>query len=65
MFICRVLASIVLVANEFDPHQTYRVAVFAEGASADEAREAGADVVGGPELVESIVAGDYKFFLST
>ncbi|KAL1562790.1 50S ribosomal protein L1 [Salvia divinorum] len=45
------------------PHgagKTYRVAVFAEGASADEAREAGADVVGGPELVESIVAGKVK-----
>ncbi|XP_057796196.1 uncharacterized protein LOC131012290 [Salvia miltiorrhiza] len=45
------------------PHgagKTYRVAVFAEGTSADEARDAGADVVGGPELVDSIVAGKAK-----
>lgn len=45
------------------PHgagKTYRVAVFAEGAAADEARDAGADVVGGPELVENIRAGKAK-----
>ncbi|KAL0320358.1 UNVERIFIED_CONTAM: 50S ribosomal protein L1 [Sesamum radiatum] len=43
------------------PHgfgKTYRVAVFAEGAAAEEARDAGADIVGGPELVENIRTGD-------
>ncbi|KAG8364758.1 hypothetical protein BUALT_Bualt18G0032100 [Buddleja alternifolia] len=43
------------------PHgfgKTYRVDVFAEGAAADEARDAEADVVGGPELVENIQSGD-------
>ncbi|KAL7143665.1 hypothetical protein ABFS83_08G207200 [Erythranthe nasuta] len=45
------------------PHgfgKTYRVAVFAEGAAADEARDAGADIVGGPELVENIKSGQMK-----
>ncbi|PIN05476.1 60S ribosomal protein L10A [Handroanthus impetiginosus] len=45
------------------PHgfgKTYRVAVFAEGAAADEARDAGADIVGGPELVENIRTGELK-----
>ncbi|XP_073298597.1 uncharacterized protein [Primulina huaijiensis] len=45
------------------PHgfgKTYRVAAFAEGAAAAEAREAGADVVGGPELVENIRTGELK-----
>ncbi|XP_051135060.1 uncharacterized protein LOC127254164 [Andrographis paniculata] len=45
------------------PHgfgKTYRVAVFAEGAAADEATEAGADIVGGPELVENIRTGQVK-----
>ena len=35
----------------------FRVAVFAEGAAADEAREAGADIVGGDELIEEIKNG--------
>lgn len=34
------------------------MAVFAEGATADEARAAGADVVGGVELVEGILNGN-------
>lgn len=45
------------------PHgfgKVYRIAVFAEGAAADEAREAGADVVGGLELVENIKSGNVK-----
>lgn len=45
------------------PHgfgKMYRIAVFAEGAAADEAREAGADVVGGLELVENIKSGNVK-----
>lgn len=61
-FISHILASTVFISHRFDNHQMYRVAVFAEGASADEAREAGADVVGGPELVESIIAGDFSSF---
>lgn len=51
------------MSDKFDPHQTFRVAVFAEGAAADEAREAGADVVGGPELVENIFTGDESLLL--
>ncbi|XP_073156553.1 uncharacterized protein [Henckelia pumila] len=45
------------------PHgfgKTYRVAAFAEGTAAAEAQEAGADVVGGPELVENIRTGGLK-----
>ncbi|XP_020571137.1 uncharacterized protein LOC110018222 [Phalaenopsis equestris] len=45
------------------PHgtgKTVRVAVFAEGVAADEARVAGADVVGGDELIEEIKAGGGK-----
>ncbi|KAJ8445795.1 hypothetical protein Cgig2_027876 [Carnegiea gigantea] len=39
------------------PHGTgkiFKVAVFADGAAADEARAAGADIVGGDELIEKI-----------
>ena len=46
------------------PHGTgrsVRVAVFAEGEAADAAREAGADVVGGAELVERVQAGFTDF----
>ncbi|KAK4364046.1 hypothetical protein RND71_015404 [Anisodus tanguticus] len=45
------------------PHgfgKVYRIAVFAEGTAADEAREAGADVVGGLELIENIKSGNVK-----
>ncbi|KAK9113267.1 hypothetical protein Scep_020786 [Stephania cephalantha] len=45
------------------PHgtgKTVRIAVFAEGAAADEARAAGADIVGGEELVEEIRKGGSK-----
>ncbi|CAA3006322.1 50S ribosomal L1 [Olea europaea subsp. europaea] len=38
--------------------KTYRVAVFAERPAADEAQDAGADIIGGPELVENIRSGD-------
>jgi large subunit ribosomal protein L1 len=41
--------------------KTNRVAVFAEGAKATEATEAGADVVGSDELVEMIEAGNLDF----
>lgn len=37
--------------------KTVRVAVFAEGPAAEEARAAGADVVGGDELIEAIRTG--------
>ena len=43
--------------------KTVRVAVFAEGPAADEARAAGADVVGGDELIEEIRTGTYFLLL--
>lgn len=46
------------------PHgtgKTVRVAVFAEGAKADEAREAGADVIGSDELIADIQKGEINF----
>lgn len=46
------------------PHGTgknVRVAVFAKGAKADEAKAAGADIVGTDDLVEQIQAGDINF----
>lgn len=41
--------------------KTVRVAVFAEGAAADAAREAGADIVGTEELTALIQAGEFNF----
>ncbi|MBE0439764.1 MAG: 50S ribosomal protein L1 [Gammaproteobacteria bacterium] len=41
--------------------KTVRVAVFAQGANADAAKEAGADVVGFEDLAESIKAGSMDF----
>ena len=41
--------------------RTARVAVFAKGAKADEARKAGADIVGAEDLVESVQAGNIDF----
>jgi large subunit ribosomal protein L1 len=41
--------------------KTVRVAVFAKGAKADEAREAGADVVGAEDLMETIQGGQIDF----
>lgn len=46
------------------PHgtgKTYRVAVFAKGVKATEAKEAGADIVGAEDLAEKIQAGDIQF----
>src|SRR5690606_2230241 len=41
--------------------KTVRVAVFAKDAKADEARAAGADVVGAEDLVEQVQAGNINF----
>ena len=41
--------------------KSVRVAVFAQGPKATEAREAGADVVGGEELVEEVMKGSIDF----
>jgi large subunit ribosomal protein L1 len=41
--------------------KTVRVAVFAKGAKADEAREAGADIVGAEDLMETIQGGTIEF----
>jgi large subunit ribosomal protein L1 len=46
------------------PHgtgKTVRVAVFAQGAAADAAREAGADIVGMEDLAASVKAGELNF----
>jgi large subunit ribosomal protein L1 len=46
------------------PHgtgKTARVAAFATGAKADEAREAGADIVGGDDLIEQVLGGMLDF----
>ncbi len=41
--------------------KTVRVAVFAEGAKADEAKSAGADIVGSDDLVEDVQKGNINF----
>ena len=41
--------------------KTVRVAVFARGAKADEAKEAGADIVGAEDLMETIQSGKIEF----
>ena len=41
--------------------QTVRVAVFAQGANADAAKDAGADIVGFEDLAEDIKAGNMDF----
>ncbi|MEN5084327.1 50S ribosomal protein L1 [Bosea sp. TWI1241] len=41
--------------------RTLRVAVFARGAKAEEAKKAGADIVGAEELVETVQKGEINF----
>src|SRR6266545_3263863 len=41
--------------------RTSRVAVFAKGAKADEARKAGADIVGAEDLAEKVQKGEIDF----
>jgi large subunit ribosomal protein L1 len=41
--------------------KTVRVAVFARGPKADEAREAGADIVGAEDLMETVQGGTIEF----
>jgi large subunit ribosomal protein L1 len=41
--------------------KTYRVAVFARGAKAEEAKAAGADIVGAEDLMEMVQAGNMPF----
>ncbi|WP_332690406.1 50S ribosomal protein L1 [Bosea sp. (in: a-proteobacteria)] len=41
--------------------RTLRVAVFARGAKAEEAKKAGADIVGAEDLVESVQKGEINF----
>ena len=41
--------------------KSVRVAAFAQGPKATEAKEAGADVVGGEELVETVIGGTIDF----
>ncbi|MGH1426241.1 MAG: 50S ribosomal protein L1 [Pseudooceanicola sp.] len=41
--------------------KTMRVAVFARGAKADEAKEAGADVIGAEDLMEAVQGGNIDF----
>lgn len=45
-----------LLKNIYVTFQTVKVAFFAEGADAEEARAAGADIVGGIELIEEIAS---------
>ena len=55
----QMVRGVVLLPN--GSGRTARVAVFARGAKADEARAAGADVVGAEDLVERITGGTIDF----
>ena len=55
----QMVRGVVLLPN--GSGRSVRVAVFARGAKADEAKAAGADVVGAEDLVEKVQAGDIDF----
>jgi large subunit ribosomal protein L1 len=55
----QMVRGVVLLPN--GTGRTLRVAVFARGAKADEARAAGADVVGAEDLVERVNSGNIDF----
>jgi large subunit ribosomal protein L1 len=55
----QMVRGVVLLPN--GSGRSVRVAVFARGAKADEARAAGADVVGAEDLVEKVQGGDIDF----
>lgn len=40
--------------REAKPQKRDRILVFAEGRAAEEAKKAGADIVGGPELIDGV-----------
>lgn len=50
-----------MVALPSGTGKTVRVAVFAKGARADEAKAAGADLVGADDLAEKVMAGEMNF----
>ena len=54
-------ASIRLGVDTRGTGKTVRVAVFAEGAKAEEAKAAGADIVGSDDLVEDVQKGNINF----
>src|SRR6186713_3228129 len=55
----QMVRGVVLLPN--GSGRTLRVAVFARGAKADEARAAGADIVGAEDLVERVQGGNIDF----
>jgi large subunit ribosomal protein L1 len=55
----QMVRGVVLLPN--GTGRSVRVGVFARGAKADEARAAGADVVGAEDLVEKVQAGEINF----
>jgi len=57
----------VSLPREPKPKPKDKVLVFADGKAAEEAKRAGADIVGGPELVEGVASGRTQatLFLST
>ena len=54
MMLCAMFGGLIM--EDIITHQVIRVAVFAEGSDAEEAQAAGADIVGGVELIEEIAS---------
>ena len=54
---------LIISYNNWFVVQIVKVAVFAEGAEADEARAAGADIVGSDELIEEIRTSNDSIFV--